>query len=269
MRLALSSVRAGGAPVRTADPVPFVSPWARAAFDQALEIDSSDLTQDECELLKPRALESLARTAPSHQICKVHDAWHDTPAGEPLFSPAVTRGAIYMVRDPRDVAVSYAAFMARSNDDTITAMANAQACLGQTHGQLNTHLRQRLGSWSTHVNGWLNAPVPVLVIRYEDMLAQPAEVIARVTSFLGWTPSASAIAGAVEATKFSKLRDLEARTGFYEKIPTASNFFRQGRSGGWRESLTGDQAEAVARAHAPVMARLGYLATDTVVAQAP
>ena len=257
MRLALASVEARGATVNIADRVPFGRPWSRAAFDQALEIDSSDLTQEECDRLKPDALRLMAQSG-SARICKVHDAWQDTSAGEPLFPPAVTRGAIYMVRDPRDVAVSFAAFTARTIDATITAMANPDACLAHIPRQLNTQLRQRLGSWSAHVEGWLSAPVPVLLVRYEDMLADPGEALARATAFLGWKPSAAAIDGAVQATRFSTLREAETLTGFHEKISTAPQFFRQGRAGGWRDALTAAQADSIARTHASAMSRMGY-----------
>jgi hypothetical protein len=41
----------------------------------------------------------------------------------PLVTPAVTAGAIYIVRDPRDVAVSYSRHLGRPLDETIELMA--------------------------------------------------------------------------------------------------------------------------------------------------
>ena len=50
-----------------------------------------------------------------------------TPAGEPLFPTAVTRGAVYIVRDPRAVAVSFANHLAETIDETIVRMDDPAA----------------------------------------------------------------------------------------------------------------------------------------------
>ena len=49
-----------------------------------------------------------AEVAGERQFCKVHDALHDTAAGEPMFPEDVTAGAICLVRNLLDMAVSWA-----------------------------------------------------------------------------------------------------------------------------------------------------------------
>ena len=74
------------------------------------------------------------------------------------------------------------------------------------------------------------------------------------------TPS---LATAVEGARFNRLRAQEAAGGFHEHPPGAdAPFFRRGRSGGWREALTAEQARRVVANHRAVMIRLGY--TDAV-----
>src|SRR5579862_461871 len=60
----------------------------RSAFDDALGLDSSDLSFEQVVNLRPRAYEIWAAEAVRPTYCKAHDAFHLTPAGEPLFPAA-------------------------------------------------------------------------------------------------------------------------------------------------------------------------------------
>src|ERR1700680_2455741 len=84
---------------------------SRTRFDQALGIESEVLSRDQEQNLRPRAFEVWAAEAKRQLYCMAHDAYYSTPAGEPLFPASATRGAVYVVRDPRAVAVSLAYYM--------------------------------------------------------------------------------------------------------------------------------------------------------------
>ena len=78
-----------------------------------------------------------------------------TPAGEPAFPTTATRGAVYVVRDPRAVAVSFASHRNRDIDDTIDRMENRVAVWSESIPRLSQQLLQRPGHWSDHGNrGW-------------------------------------------------------------------------------------------------------------------
>ncbi|MBF0395100.1 MAG: sulfotransferase domain-containing protein [Alphaproteobacteria bacterium] len=65
-------------------------------------------------------------------------------------------------------------------------------------------------SWHQHVESWLDAPgIRLLPVRYEDMVADMLAILARVVDFLGWSAPAEAVAAAVEATRFERLRAKE------------------------------------------------------------
>ena len=94
---------------RVDEALPGFHPCDRGWFDRATGLPSSDCTADEIELLLPAAFRAhAAETAGERQFCKVHDALHDTAAGEPLFPADVSAGAVCLVRNPLDVAVSLA-----------------------------------------------------------------------------------------------------------------------------------------------------------------
>lgn len=260
LRLALASLERGGASIDFTLDDPWVAgAFGRGMFDSVLEIGSSDLTHEECETLRPRVYELLAGQSETPMIRKVHDAWTLTPRGEPLFPPAVTLGAIYVVRDPRDVAISLGAFLGKTIDQVIDRMADPGASLAETRESLRPNLRQRLLTWSGHVESWMGATgVRVLTIRYEDMLADPVAVLGRVADFVGWTVSPSTLAAAVRSTSFDTLQAEEDRHGFREKPATADRFFRRGVAGEWADTLTLEQVARLERGHGRSMTRLGY-----------
>lgn len=232
----------------------------RAIFDEVLGVESSDLTEAEIETLRPRLFEILSGETTEPMLRKVHDAWVRTSAGEPLFPPALTLGAIYIVRDPRDVTVALAHHAGMTIDEAITILAAPDAWLVTSARTTGRHLVCRLLSWTLHVESWLDAPgLRVLPVRYEDMLADMPAVLNRVATVLGWETRREALAEAAEATRFERLRDQERSQGFHEKPPGSERFFRRGVAGGWRDALSARQAERIEREHGSVMARLGYL----------
>ena len=259
LRLALSSLARDGAPPDFAAEDRF-APIAsdRTAFDLLLDVDSADLTDDEAEALRPRFHEIEAGRHAEAQLRKVHDAWTRTPAGEPLFPPALTLGAVYLVRDPRDVAVSLAHHLGIDLDRSIVFMGRPDAALAMGGRRGMPQLRQRLLTWSAHVRSWLDAPTTPLLLRYEEMLADPAAALARAAQHLGRAAAPEAVARAAAATRFEALRAAEARHGFAERPKSAGRFFRRGVAGGWRDTLTPAQAARIEADHGGVMADLGY-----------
>jgi hypothetical protein len=210
----------------------------RAVFDNALGIESADLTIEQETNLRPRVYEMLAVDAQRPLYCKTHDVYRRTPAGEPLFPTAATLGAVYIVRDPRAVAVSYANHRTETVEQTIARMEDPESARSVAVGRLPRHLLPRIGPWRDHVKSWLSAPLPVHLLRYEDMHSDPQSAFAGVVAFLGLTFDREQIAAAVEATAFPRLQAQERATGFVEKPIRATAFFREGRVDGWRQALT-------------------------------
>ncbi len=237
---------------------------SRQAFDDALGLPSADLTADEVDLLRPRADEAIEaedRRAGTLRLRKVHDALFTGPAGEPIVSVAATRCAIYVVRDPRDVAVSLAHHTDRPLGFVVEYMSSATATVAAAVDRLELQLRQRLGTWSEHVQSWVDQDaIPTLVIRYEDCLADPGATWSAVLGFVGLGVEPDRVSAAVSACSFARLQDQEKREGFFERTSSNSLFFRQGRSGAWRTNFPARLAARIEADHKEVMQRFGYLA---------
>lgn len=233
---------------------------ARAAFDDHVGIEASDLTQDEIERYRPFVYEQMSRQAKEPLFLKVHDAFTYTPFGYPLISKAATAGVIYLLRNPMDVAVSFAHHSAASLERMVRKMGEADYAFVDSPHSLYNQLRQKLLTWSGHVTSWVDEPdLRVLVVRYEDLKADPIAGFRAVIQFCGLADDARRIEKAVRFSQFEQVQQQEAQHGFAEKMPTAKSFFRKGQVGSWREELTPELAQKLIRDHAPVMKRFGYL----------
>jgi hypothetical protein len=121
-------------------------------------------------------------------------------------------------------------------------------------------VHELMGSWSDHVRSWTRwKHTPLLLLRYEDMLADSLGQLGRVARKLGISQHEARIRKAVEFSSFKTLQAQEAQTGFIEKSVNSQRFFRSGRAGGWGDVLTPAQAAAIERDHGEQMRRFGYL----------
>ena len=246
---------------------------ARGPFDHLTLIDSGLLTHDECDSLRPRVYEQLAHgadddeydekaKAPAVRFVKVHDAYTLTAKGEPLLAGRNgAEGAIVIVRDPRGVAPSLANHNNSSIDDSISFMNNSEAAFSGQSGRQHHQLRQQLPGWSGHVASWLEQrDIPVHLIRYEDMQADTAGVLARALAFAGRAAAETEIARAVKFAAFDELKAQERERGFREapRPHAGGTFFRRGEAGAWRDELTAEQVARIECDHAAIMRRLGY-----------
>ena len=231
---------------------------SREWVEAGLGFDISELSHDQIDMLRPDAYRFISSQLVQPGYHKTHDAYTYTATGEPLFPPDVTRGALYIVRNPLDVAVSFANHMDSTIAQSVTRMAQPDFSLcGKSHSRAN-QLRQWLLDWSAHVESWLDSGLPVHVVRYEDMHQKPLETFTEVARFLALPSDETAVSRAIAACDFDLMKAKEQQAGFREKPARAGAFFRKGVVGDWRNSLTEDQARAIVATHGRVMERLGY-----------
>jgi hypothetical protein len=233
---------------------------SRQLFDEMTGISSADLSQAEIDRLRPLVYRQNALESEEVLYHKVHDAWAILPDGESLFPADVTKAAVYFIRNPLDVAVSFAHHLAAGIDKTIGIMNNPGYAFCPRADRLYNQLRQNLSSWSGHVKSWTeDSGLPLLVMRYEDMKAGPVETFARAVSFLGLHFTLQDIEAALERASFARLKQQEEEKGFSEKSAASPSFFRKGDVGDWKNVLTREQVNRIVEAHGEMMGRFGYL----------
>lgn len=239
----------------------------RTWYDELLMIESSLLTHAEIDALRPMLYRRYAaQHGGDKQFCKIHDAFRTLPDGTPIFPPDVTAGVIYLIRDPRDVAISYAHHNSTSIDEAVAAMAdNAHGLFMRQDTALN-QVPQWMGSWSSHVRSWVDeSQLPLLVVRYEDLSADPAHTFALAVAFVGLPLDQARLDKAVRFSRFETLRQQERQHGFREKTQASESFFRKGKAGDWRETLSAEQIARIESDHAVVMQRFGYALSQPVI----
>ena len=232
----------------------------RGRFDDMVGLASSDLAPSGILKRRPAFHVQLAAELPRPTFVKVHDACLRVAPGTWLFPAAATAGSVCIVRNPLDVAVSFAHHNGGSIDDAIALMNRpselARQCTGMT-----PQLPQPMLTWSGHVWSWVRqAEFPVHVLKYEDMLADPVATFGRIVRFARLDYDSARLSRAIENASFDLLRRQEAQTGFSEAMSSARSFFRAGKAGAWRAALDRRQVTKLLRAHGPLMARFGYLA---------
>lgn len=176
---------------------------------------------------------------------------------------------IYIVRDPRDVAVS--AFHYFGNPAKFPHLKQKLRLMkldfiyewfretrrpttivdALIHGTVESAWLEVC--WSNHVKPYLDSDI--LVVRYEDLLDDPVHEAQRILDSLQLSRSWNQIETAVKKQSFH-----EKKRQFAENNQTVkAAFLRKGTTGQWKDELTKRQIQKIERAFGDVMRRLGYL----------
>ena len=216
-------------------------------------------TEKEIAAARPRVQAALAESAGRPIYLKTHNA-NGIDLGAPLINPMATAGAIYILRNPLDVLVSYAAFSDAPIDTVIERMATPGFGIRRSFEKGHERVREISGSWSENVATWTDRPNPAfLVVRYEDMIDKPERTFTRVARHVLLKPGKDQLRQAIALTDFDRLRAKESESGFVEKPERAESFFRSGRAGQWRDVLSDEQVARMVKAHRPLMRKFGYM----------
>jgi len=229
----------------------FLVHYERLAGRPAATLDGADIAR-----LRPLVHRWFATARGQTALVKTHSCLARVH-GVPLITAEVTVGAIYVIRNPLDVAVSFAAHYA-------TTLERAAEALCREHNHLpgsDRLLPQMIGSWSQHVRSWTGLSLLHRhIIRYEDLLQQPEESGEALVDYLELPLDRERLRRALESSRFDALAAQERRGGFVEARPDGSTpFFRRGRSGGWREVLSARQVRLIVQTHGRLMRQFGYL----------
>ena len=228
----------------------------RIHYERVSGRPAATIGEEEARRLRPLVHHWFAVARGETAIVKTHSLLGEVD-GAPLITPEVTAGVLYIVRNPLDVAVSFAHHYQTDYERAVEAVCRPGNFLPPS----DRLLAQYIGSWSEHVRSWTETPgLRRLVVRYEDMLQRPVRTFEQVVRFLGLPEAPARLRRAIRFSSFEQLRAQEQREGFVEARPDRRvPFFRSGRRGVWRRVLTREQVARIVDAHGPVMRRFGYL----------
>ena len=234
---------------------------SRLWLDDQLGINSCDLSFSELDPLRGCAGASAWLFAEGERFHKVHDAFQSPDSrGRPVVSTAGCSGAVYILRHPEDVAISLSHFFSWPLERCVDHLLDPNAALVQGERIGGHQVRQYMGRWDQHVRSWANqTQLPVLIMRYEDMLSKGSEIFTELVTFLGLPNDANLIDQALENTSIDRLKKLEEDVdGFVEKPAGCERFFRSGRTGEGAEQLSIEQRKRLANGLSEAMKRFQY-----------
>jgi len=231
-----------------------------AGFQTILGRDPFKVDPRELAKARPRVQTMLATRANGRLFLKTHMAALKVD-GEFAINWNATKGAIYLVRNPLDVACSYAPHYGISIDEALGRMGTRDLVAWG-----KSMVREKVGSWSQNVLSWTDQKLPLQphVMRYEDMVSTPLETFLGFVNYVGTGITEDQVTQAIELTRFERLKeqeqeqDREGARQFRPKLSTDA-FFRRGKSDQWGDTLTTAQIDRIISDHAPMMQRFGYL----------
>lgn len=227
--------------------------------ETVLDVNCDYLSHEECINFRKIALSHLSNTSMGNIYVKTHDCFSFLGT-TPHHPEESTFCAIYFVRNPLDVTLSYANHTGLPVEEVIERfIVQDGAGLYAQKSRGFKRYPSIIGSWNENVEGWLKYPkFPVHFIRYEDLRASPFETFKTASEKLRLNLSDEEIRRGVSETAFDKMQAQEKASGFKEKPNPSSMFFFKGEVGRWKKELSQNQVETIRNHSERMMRHFGY-----------
>lgn len=170
-----------------------------------------------------------------------------------------TAGYVYIVRDPRAVACSYASHNNVSLDIAVNNLLN-ETLLGLDEQE---EIAELISSWKINYQSWKKKKdYPGIIVKYEDLIDNTEKELQKILVFLEKIFQSNLdiarVKKTVKACKFLNLRKMEDALGFDEAINN-NKFFRKGQKDSWKGELNSDLRKKIEKFFKDEMIELGYL----------
>ena len=193
-------------------------------------------------------------------LVKTHNMLFNFNGKFPFTNLENTLGVIYIVRDPRNVVLSYARHLKISPEETVKFM---------TKGKANDMFL--MGNWAENFISWkqFSNYNKYLLIKYEDLENKKKSTLLKVFKYLQtlgveFKFDMVKLNKSIKATEFDKMKNLEKKEIFTEstidpKTGKRKVFFNLGPKNDWRKILDEKNREIIEKNFQKEMLELGYL----------
>ena len=180
------------------------------------------------------------------------------------------RGYIYLIRDPRDIAISWANHVNTSISESIEFVLNEKSCINWARNKkslfpINIKPLLLTSSWENHVLSWTKntLSVPKLIISYEDLITSKEKIVIKIIDFFRANFCLEPenvdikIKNILKTSDFNFLSAVEEKDGFEERAE--GKFFNKGIKNQWKEVLTNDQVKKIENKFFVTMKKFNYI----------
>jgi hypothetical protein len=189
------------------------------------------------------------RRFPRPRVIKSHEC----------FDPRYPK-IIYIVRDPRDVLISYYEYQLKRR--VLSDDCSLDEFLPKF---MESAIEPKIGSWRDHVASWIGTrggQQNFLLLRYEEMLGNTRAEATKIATFLGLDFNLDRIARAVELSSADRMRKLEKEQANQwsatKKTRQDKPFVRKAISGDWKTRLSESCVASIEAAWGDLMRSVGY-----------
>ena len=145
-------------------------------------------------------------------------------------------GAIYIVRDPRNIVTSWANFASVSLEQSVDTLINGFKFGGQfDNPQIEDKAIVFMGNWKTNYNSWkaFETQQKYLLVKYEDLIENKEIEFKKILKFIfklkkkNFVIDQKKFDNVIKTTDFKIMKNLEKEKGFNEskKIKKQENKF--------------------------------------------
>ena len=202
---------------------------------------------------------------------KTHNAFGNLN-GNPFTDNTNSIGAIYVVRDPRNVITSLKNHYELNDDQAYSWMINENNYLYDIHNFEEDGYSdfQFISSWSTNYKSWkVQKKIPIKIIKYEDLLNETYLIFKDLINFINLLVNTSEqinrdkLKKVIDSTLFDKLRKEEQDKGFTESVLSRDGkrkipFFNLGPKNDWNKILNIKMVKKIEEVFADSMKDLSY-----------
>jgi hypothetical protein len=159
-----------------------------------------------------------------------------------------TLGAIYIIRDPRNLITSLTHHYSFNYEEAYLKLIDKNSQLLQKSSGNDYSNFTFLGSWSNHYKSWKNTnEFKILFIKYEDLEHNKFETFEKIVNFINSLKknndsiNEKKFINSINSTNFVNLKNKEEIEGFEESISIKSGakkpFFNLGFNNRWQKIL--------------------------------
>ena len=180
-------------------------------------------------------------------------------------------GAIYIVRDPRNVVTSWANHESISFEESFNARVDKSYKIGGINN-FKREIVSYTGSWDFNYNSWkeFKSHNKYLLIKYEDLVNDKEKTLIKILQFLhkirniDFKLDKKKLQNVLVSTSFDKMKEMEEKEGFDEAVTNKINnkkipFFFKGPKNDWKNTLNYELIKKIETTFAKEMSELGYL----------